>query len=531
MAMLLPDDFPLSSLANDAERLVVRALRDGLSDKWILLPDVSLRGNQRDFQLDIVLLHEDFGVVDIEVKGHKPEVVGGIWRSGGIPMQPQPFQQARTNAYELRHQIRDACALPHLNVEYGVAFPNATELTGHLPTDVDRVQILTGADLEDPQEAIERLMMARWANQALPRDTVELIVQYLRPDLDFSWDPLAQATSARTRLDEICEEQIKALVGLDQNRRVAVTGAAGTGKTRLAAAWARNAFQRGERTLFTCYNEPLAAELRRRLPDDELLRIGAFLTLAFELDGMAPLDQPADAGDDWWNVHAVGHLLRHWHEVTGRFDTIIIDEAQDFSPAWIAALESLLDPDGARRVLLVADERQVLYPRGFTAPLPEDGWTRCELVANCRNTYEIAQLLRRKLGGAPAPLNRPGALGVRWVAADDLDATVDAVSVELDRLLGAEPRDPASILVETTSSKAREVLRTQLDLVPWEQRTNDSVVCENVHRAKGLEADTVLFVCPSADVSDTLLYVGISRAISELVVISPAAVAGRLGLS
>jgi ATP-dependent exoDNAse (exonuclease V) alpha subunit len=56
------------------------------------------------------------------------------------------------------------------------------------------------------------------------------------------------------------------------------------------------------------------------------------------------------------------------------------------------------------------------------------------------------------------------------------------------------------------------------------------VVCENVHRAKGLEVDTVLFVCTDSQVEDTLLYIGLSRAVVELTVIGPKALADRLGL-
>ncbi|MEZ5249938.1 MAG: hypothetical protein R2713_12230 [Ilumatobacteraceae bacterium] len=29
---------------------------------------------------------------------------------------------------------------------------------------------------------------------------------------------------------------------------------------------------------------------------------------------------------------AVGHLQRHWPEIAQRFDTIVVDEAQDFGP-------------------------------------------------------------------------------------------------------------------------------------------------------------------------------------------------------
>jgi superfamily I DNA/RNA helicase len=55
-------------------------------------------------------------------------------------------------------------------------------------------------------------------------------------------------------------------------------------------------------------------------------------------------------------------------------------------------------------------------------------------------------------------------------------------------------------------------------------------VCENAHRAKGLEADTVILVCLDDDVRDELLYVGISRAIGELVVVGPDGLHSRLGL-
>lgn len=163
----------------------------------------------------------------------------------------------------------------------------------------------------------------------------------------------------------------------------------------------------------------------------------------------------------------------------------------------------------------------MLYQRGFVMPLPDDGWTVCELISNCRNTYEIASLLRRHLKGAPAPLNRPGSNGVRWVEADGLDSAVAAVGLELDRMLadefGIQPRSwsrrPAArsatcCATSSISSVGRIAMPT-------------AVVCENVHRAKGLEADTVVFACPDAAVDDTLLYIGLSRAVLELVIVGP----------
>lgn len=193
--------------------------------------------------------------------------------------------------------------------------------------------------------------------------------------------------------------------------------------------------------------------MRTRLPDDENPVIGAFLQLARSFAGMPQLDVPLDAGDEWWSFTAIGHLHRHWPSITDRFDSIVVDEAQDFSPAWIAWLTALLNPRG--RSLLVADETQDLYHRGFAVPSADDGWTRGELVTNCRNTFEIAKLLRRFLNGAPAPKRRPESLPIRWIAAGSIEEAVRAVRSGSLRLVEREGRDPNGILVETVSSSLR----------------------------------------------------------------------------
>ncbi|MEO7572950.1 MAG: NERD domain-containing protein/DEAD/DEAH box helicase [Acidimicrobiales bacterium] len=420
-----------------------------MTDGWLIPPDVGLRGH-RDYQLDLVLVHEEWGILDIEVKGHRVQVKDGVWCHAGSRMEPQPMDQARTNAYALRDRLRLASdELSRIDVEYAVALPNTTEADGTLPADLHEAQLLTVMALEDPRDAIETLMTSR-RHRPLTRADVEAIVQALRPDLDFAWDPEARARAVRERLDELCASQVAALETLDGNRRAFVAGRAGTGKTRLAMGWARRALiHREERVLLTCYNDPLADAMRGTLSDDPDLVIGPFLRVAFELDGMPPIDVPDDADHEWWNTQAVAHLHRYWHLITDRFDTVVVDEGQDFSPAWLAFLEQLLDPEGPRRMLVVADDAQNLYDRGFRAPSSEDGWAVAELVNNCRNVYPIATILRRYLDGAKAPMVGPEALGVEWHPADDLPQVTTAVNDRLVDLLEIDERDPAKIVVAT----------------------------------------------------------------------------------
>lgn len=532
MGILVPENFPMSSLKNDEERIVVAAFRDRLTDGWLVIPDVGLTGD-RDRQTDIVLAHERDGVAVIEVKGHRAKVERGMWCCDGRPLSPQPLAQAQGNAYALRDRLRHAHpSLANLKVEYGVAFPNVAEVRGQLPTDVHAAQVLTAPALDHPQDAIDSLMSHRWGNQRIGSVGIEALVKTLRPDCDLLWDPEARARLARVRLEEICAQQIKVLERLDLNRRVTVTGGAGTGKTRLAIAWARRALQRDERVLVTCFNDPLADSIAQRLPDDDRLTVGSYFRVALTLPGMPELGVPDDADKTWWDTVAVGHLQTHWHEVTARYDTIVVDEAQDFNPAWLTQLSSLLDPDGPRRVLGVADEAQLLYARGFTLPAIDDGWTRCELVSNCRNSFHIADLLHRHLGGPAAPVGgTPETIGVDWAEANDIDEVVELVGEEIDRIIDLEGHETARVLIATFSSEVRDRLREDLALVPWEAGAPTTIVCENVHRMKGLEFDYVVLASPAADVSDMLLYVGVSRAVSGLTVIGPRGLAGRLGLA
>ena len=85
-------------------------------------------------------------------------------------------------------------------------------------------------------------------------------------------------------------------------------------------------------------------------------------------------------------------------------------------------------------------------------------------------------------------------------------------------------------MVGTFHTAVRDRLRADLDLAPWEDRSSGRVVCENVHRLKGLEFDTVILASPDDEDDETVLYVGVSRAVSELVVVGPEALARRLGL-
>ncbi|MFM8381980.1 MAG: ATP-binding domain-containing protein, partial [Actinomycetota bacterium] len=292
------------------------------------------------------------------------------------------------------------------------------------------------------------------------------------------------------------------------------------------------ALVRDERVLLTCFNEPLADQIKAYMFEDERLVTGPFLKLAMELCGLSPDSDlaglSAAATKDYWDIDVVGHLHREWPNIEERFDTIIVDEAQDFSPAWIAQLESLLDPDGPRRIMLVGDAGQDVFDRGFQSPRADDGWTVCELVNNSRNSIQIAQILRRVLLGAPAPMVGPESLGVEFVDVTG-QSVVEAVRSAVTIVTPGGLQLVGKTAVIASNQELRDQLRRELGFGTWEER-DEKIVCESVRRLKGTEFDTVILVDDREEFDQQKLYVGVSRAVSQLIVIGPTSLGEQLGL-
>ena len=65
----------------------------------------------------------------------------------------------------------------------------------------------------------------------------------------------------------LTEQQFAVLDRLRRQRRVSISGGAGTGKTVLALEKARRLAREGSGVLLTCFNRPLADNLRRSAGD------------------------------------------------------------------------------------------------------------------------------------------------------------------------------------------------------------------------------------------------------------------------
>jgi hypothetical protein len=543
MGLLYPETLDLAQIEDSTERHVVDILLRRLSDDWFIIPNFRFRSEMIDREIDVILVHLRIGVAILEVKGGQVSIQRGQWTNNGN--RATPDEQALKNSFALREFLSDTIPEMSFKVAWGVALPKISEVRGELPAVMNRGQLLLSPDFDDVERSVETLFDSLHTRYCLDIHQLERILNKLCPDAEFVYDPHAESRRIREQLAVICEAQVQALMSLDSHHRVLVTGRAGTGKTYLAIRWAQSGLVTGEEeqsksVLFTCYNDPLGLALKEYFPapdeqngpdEEEYSRIvvGPFFRTMLQLKGLPALPFENTEDSDFWDVRAPSFLVKNWHLIEERFDRIIVDEAQDFSPAWIGLLESLLDPAGDNKMFLLSDPRQRLIDRGFVEPSIEAGWVHAELVTNVRNSREIARLARRFLDGAAAPSTLPTSTQVSGLIVESDQELIEAVKQRLGRAL-RDGIGPSEILVVASDSHTRDLLRTELALGRAERQGDGLIPCETAHRAKGLEASLAIAAIGEHGIDDGELYVAITRAITELHIIGPKDTLQQLGL-
>jgi hypothetical protein len=537
MATFIPEDFDISKVVNPTEARVIDILLHGLKNNWYIVPNLDIAKENRPYEIDILLLHVDYGVIALEVKGGPIEIRQGQWWRRSTRLDVSPPKQAQNAAYALRDELREIdSSLRHLHVEHGVVLPDVLSMSIEDLLEVDRRQLFLNPDLDRVHDCVIDLALFSSQSQALNEQQIALIVEKIRPDVEFLWDPQSQARSARRTLERIVREQTRALSTLDANRRVLVQGAAGTGKTRLAIQWADRAIKRNDSVLFTCFNIPLGDFIASQFRESVNVLAGYFESVVNQLPGLPQLpSKPEDSSqlENYYGLTLPRHILMNIEKVDVRFDTIIVDEIQDFHAMWVHVLIALLRVSDNSRLLTVGDVLQNVYNREGIQVLESFHPTRAELLTNCRNSHSIGGFLR-KLGGAEVATASPE--GTQYVIpVSDLDSAVEAVHEELRTMIHDEAWDPKRILIATERTKERDAIlqyeSPSVTVASHDNATTSSVLCETIHRAKGLEFDAVILVTTSPQVRDQLVYIGASRAVNQLVVIAPEETLVRLGLT
>jgi len=162
--------------------------------------------------------------------------------------------------------------------------------------------------------------------------------------------------------------------------RLVINATAGSGKTQLALDELRSAQDLEQSALYVCFNRNLAVDMKTATGKaSECTTFHELARVIYESEGF-----PYEPGTAAFDA-SVDYFIEHANELSGNFDVLIIDEAQDFEAAWLEALFKLCKPQG--RLIALMDSNQRLYER---TPCDFSGWihidhqvsNRCPRVVN-----------------------------------------------------------------------------------------------------------------------------------------------------
>ena len=272
-------------------------------------------------------------------------------------------------------------------------------------------------------------------------------------------------------------------------------GVAGSGKTLVLthrALYMANHF-RTWRFLLLCFNRPLAAALRAQVADTSNIDVETLDQLAYRLLKNADRVDPSERAPDFDQRRRDATTLARAMSSDGRYDMVLVDEAQDLGADGLDLAWAMLKPDRDHFVMAL-DGAQCIYrgKRRWTPPgLTARGRTK-NFDVNYRNTGEVLEAALLALGDAvrrgssgeqgddldvfvmPGKAARRGRLPLR-LACGSLHAEADAIVKQVDMLRSEGVASEHIAVLSGWSDLRNELLRRISDAVEVKGAQRDKI--------------------------------------------------------
>jgi hypothetical protein len=518
-------------LANEAERKVYRSLKEQLQLNDLVVPGQRVTDHLKDHEVDFVVAIEGAGIACLEVKGGQVWHDGGTWwqQRSGQDHKIEPVRQARDACYALRTFVEedDRWNQGRLRWDHFVIFPNAEIRDDFALPECPRWKVIDRNDLSKLVERLRHVLVRQDLDRPLlTQQGIKQLSTALSGRGLPQRDVVARALASEDAADALTEHQAVILDAIKLLRRVEVRGGAGSGKTFLAVEQARRLSAQGQRVALVCYSHGLASYLERITATwrrrQQLAYVGEFHALGVQWGAPKGPDESlrTDETAQFWEHDLPLQMadLAAQLEPGHRFDSIVVDEAQDFADAWWDPLLAALKDNETGGLYVFSDEGQRVFNRHGSPPVP---LVPLILDHNLRNTRQIATAFRplvdhpmRLLGGeGPA---------VTFVACSQ-DEAMNAGDDQVDLLLddGWRPEDVALLTTGTRHPEQKE-RQAAGNAAYWNSFWDtDQVFYGHVLGFKGLERRAIVLVVNEKSAlqrSRERLYVGLSRARDQLVV-------------
>ncbi|MEI2418162.1 ATP-dependent helicase [Orrella sp. JC864] len=533
MARVIPDGWENLERTGAAQRALqtLARLAKGLPRAYTVYHAVhwtNVEGRHLIYgEIDFVVVNPAGALLLIEQKsGALDETGQGLAKRHGGKAGLVAVQMARS-ASGLRAKLARSLETDEQSV--------ALESLLYCPDHVVRAPTTAGLSPERIVDATRRDALCRVIQEVLPpgepAPQAVAVHRFLRDIIRLETDVSALIGQARTLVTRLAGGLSHWARQIDIDPfRLRVTGTAGSGKTQLALAEYREALGRGHRPLYVCFNRPLADHFARIAP-------AGGLACSFHMLCDRVLRQAGQA-PDFSRPGAFEQLVAQAAAQpvpeSLRFDTVIVDEGQDFSPAWRDQV--LRHARAQARVLWLEDPLQNLY--GHPPPdLP--GWVRLRADGNFRSPRPIVAFLQALLPAqvridALAPVTEGE---IELLSYRDEESLLHAVKQGIRKCYSAGfgHEDVALLSYHGRSGSALlgldrlgpHLLRRytgRYDLFGQPEYTQGDVLAESVYRFKGQSVPAVVLAEIDFETLDEQavrkLFVGATRATMKLVLVA-----------
>lgn len=564
------------------------------TQEWTVLHSLGLarRGKKPYGEIDFVVLIPEAGILCLEIKGGRVSCRDGVWRTRDRhghehELNRSPFLQAREGMFSLRAAIGThfGPSDPATNVLIGcvVVFPEVAappispEFEAWQSVDIVKLRTPISTVLDDVMTQHRSLIGTGGATPSAA--ILGRIRGFLRPDFEAVVARGTTIARSEERLLRLTEEQFDVIDSIERNDRCLVEGAAGTGKTLLALECAKRATADGKRVVLLCFNRLLGdwfAEHVASGRNGARLIAGSFHRLLREIilrssyaDDFRRQEAEANAGvifDELYPFFGELALM----EVGDQADILIVDEAQDLlTEPGMSVFNVWLRGGlaGGRWAIFGDFTRQAIYgsrlpidPLGPPSVLPlhsdpthsvADIHARLRdhartfatfvLHLNCRNTRPVGEetALLSGFESLPYRLESHDSLPVDyrwWATIDDEEVALRQVVIALASEGVAD--DDVTILSPRTLNESVASRLVRDGIVDEIRRggpdQHGRITFSTVHAFKGMESSVVI-LCDidrmNGAESQALLYVGMSRARSHLVILLRESLRSTVGVA
>ena len=506
--------------------------------EWEWRKGGSKNNPKRHGEIDFLLVHKDFGIVMIEVKGGRGITYNAkenrwlVWKNNKQIQIEGPYEQIQRNYQNLRDKIQfEASNLelknfrPRINSFVVWTNVNSSESKfGFMGYDENTFY---KDDLADPIEVEKRIK-----KQFVKKDTSdEILIRLFNRVLSSKvkgFSLLSYNGKISEKVEKLSNDIFQAYYDITNPnyKKIKIQGMPGTGKTFLATKLAEHEAEQGKKVLLMCYNLLLGEKLKSLLSDYLNISVFTFEDFLNELGisyddyvdknfetKLRDLDKPEEINYiknqlDNLIVEADSHF---------KFDTLIIDEAQDISEKYWDFFSELVEAKQAKWVICY-DKNQTITNKDWSTPLYLD---TPQLILNTviRSTKEIAQQYSKVYKDE---LEHYGESGLNPSISILESGSWQEANQELIKILEKIKKENEALMSNTTV-----LVPHSKDIVNLKSTLLEECNVESISRFKGLESDTVIVVFPSLDGIEknyinsnlALAYVGLSRAKSSLFLI------------